>query len=173
MICSDYNIAYTRRRFLKPCLSSEEIRQLEALERLCFPPQDRYDFRTLRLFVSLNGIGVLRYYEESLPERPLVAFHMFDCLTAELITLDVHPHHRGKGIGSHLISLSLEKLRSLGHTRATCEISVGNVASLNLHKKFGFKPIKLLRNYYGAGRHAYLLRTSLRQPTRSASITIP
>lgn len=173
MICSDYNIAYTRRRFLKPCLSPEEIRQLEALERLCFPPHDRYDFRTLRLFASLNGIGILRYYEETLPERPLVAFHMFDCLTAELITLDVHPHHRRKGIGSQLLSLALDKLRSLGHTRATCEISVSNETSLRLHEKFGFKPVKLLRNYYGAGRHAYLLRASLRQSLHSSAVTHP
>ncbi len=161
MICSDYNFAYTRRRFLRPCLTPTEIRELEALEKLCYSPADRYDFRTLRMFLSLNGIGVLRYYEESLAERPLVAFHLFDCLNAELITLDVHPDFRGRGIGSLLLRLSLKKLKSLGHTRATCEIAVNNTVSLNVHKKLGFRPWRLLRNYYGAGRHAYLMRVNL------------
>ncbi|MGB9692303.1 MAG: GNAT family N-acetyltransferase [Candidatus Sumerlaeaceae bacterium] len=161
MICSDYNFAFTRRRFLRPCLTTEEIHELEQLEKLCYPPADRYDFRTLRMFCSLNGIGILRYYEESLPQRPLVGFHLFDCLNAELITLDVHPEFRGRGIAGQLLLLSLKKLRALGHTRATCEIAVNNTVSLHLHKKFGFKPWRLLRNYYGAGRHAYLMRANL------------
>lgn len=168
MIYSDFNIAYTRRRFLKPCLSPEEIRELEQLERLCFPPRDRYDFRTLRMFLSLNGIGILRYYEEADPQHPLVAFHLFDCLGAELITLDVHPQYRGRGIASQLLQMSLDKLRALGHTRATCQISVVNQPSLRLHKKFGFKPVRLLRDYYGPGRDAYLLRVSLQASRDSA-----
>lgn len=161
MICSDYNFAYTRRRFLRPCLSDPEIRELEQLERLCFSPTERFDLRTFRLYLSLNGICILRYYEESLAGRPLVAFHLFDCLEGELITLDVHPDFRRRGIASQLLTLSLQKLRALGHTRAVCEIAVDNQASLKLHARFGFKPERMLRDYYGAGHHAWHMKASL------------
>ncbi len=162
MFCSDYNFAYTRRRFLRPILSDCEIRELEKLERLCFSLRECYDFRTLRLFVSQNGIGILRYYEESLPDRPLVAFHLFDCLAAELITLDVHPDFRRRGLATQLLKMSLQKLRSLGHTYAFCQIGVNNQPSLALHAKFGFRPWRVLKNYYGPGWHAYLLKAPLR-----------
>jgi ribosomal protein S18 acetylase RimI-like enzyme len=162
VICSDYNIAYSRRRFLKPCLTDREIREMEILERLCFSPAECYDIRTLRLFVSMNGIGILRYYDDTEESPRLVAFHLFDCINGELITLDVHPNFRGRGIATQLLQLSLKKLRDLGHTRTTCEIAVDNEPSLRLHRKFGFVPVRLLRHYYGPGKHAYYLTARLK-----------
>ncbi|AXA35838.1 MAG: hypothetical protein KatS3mg130_0605 [Candidatus Sumerlaea sp.] len=162
MICSDYNIACTRRRFLRPCISEGEIRELAELERLCFSPAERYDIRTLRLFVSMNGAGLLRYYDEATAPPSLAAFHLFDCLSAELITLDVHPQYRRRGIGTQLLTMSLQKLAQLGHRHATCEIAVENEPSLSLHRRLGFQPVRLLKHYYGPGRHALLLRARLR-----------
>lgn len=173
MLCCDYNVAYTRRWILRPCLTDVELRELEALEKLCFPPQDRYDLRTLRVFVSLNGIGVLRYYNDTLDPPMLAAFHLFDCLAGELITLDVHPDYRGRGVATLLLATSLAKLRSLGHTSATCEIEIRNEVSLRLHAKFGFRPLRILKNYYGPGRDAYLMRTHLRALAPRPSSRLP
>ncbi|MCX7716955.1 MAG: GNAT family N-acetyltransferase [Candidatus Sumerlaeaceae bacterium] len=135
------------------------------LEKICFPPPDNYDLRTLQNFVSLNGAGLLRWYPDSPAGAgappPLVAFHLFDCFTAELITLDVHPDWRRQGIGSALLSRSLAKLRSLGHATVTCQIAVDNAASLALHAKFGFTPVGKIIGYYGSGRDAIHLAARL------------
>jgi [ribosomal protein S18]-alanine N-acetyltransferase len=157
----DYNIAYSRRRFLRPMLPDEEIREMVALELACFPPPENYDFRTLRMFLSLNGAGLLRI-RDIVDEKPmLVAFHLFDCLAGELITLDVHPDFRRRGLGAQLLIESMTKLREFGHKHAVCQIGVENKASLELHKKFGFEAVRRLKNYYGAGRDAYLLSAPL------------
>jgi ribosomal-protein-alanine N-acetyltransferase len=159
VILSDYNVAYSRRRFLQPVISDPEIRELLQLEKLCFPPPDNYDTRTLRMFLSLNGSGLLRWRQNE--HSPVVAFHLFNCLAGELITLDVHPEFRNRGIGSELLKKSLGKLREMSHPVAHCQISVNNAASLALHRKFGFQIRKILKNYYGPGRNAYLLSAML------------
>ncbi|MGI8905850.1 MAG: GNAT family N-acetyltransferase [Candidatus Sumerlaeaceae bacterium] len=153
----DYNIAYSRRRFLKPMVTDAELREMAELEKLCFPPPENYDLRTLRMFVSLNGAGLIRRRElvDGVPR--LIAFHLFDCLAGELITLDVHPQFRRMGIGKILVTESLKKLKELGHQQVTCQISVTNKPSLELHYAFGFKPVRTIRNYYGPSRDAFLL----------------
>lgn len=167
MFSRDYNIAYSRRRYLKPMLRDEELREMVDLERICFPPPSNYDLRTLRMFVSLNGAGLLRR-REIVNERPLlVAFHLFDCLAAELITLDVHPDFRRNGLGSLLLTESLNKLREFGHSLVSCQIAVDNVPSLELHRRFGFEPVRRLKNYYGPGKDAYLLEAPLDGATES------
>jgi [ribosomal protein S18]-alanine N-acetyltransferase len=161
VLTRDYNIAYSRRRYLKPMLSDAELRDMVELERICFPPPSNYDLRTLRMFVSLNGAGLIRC-REIVDERPmLIAFHLFDCVAAELITLDVHPKFRRNGLGSKLLTESLTKLAEVGHTQASCQIAVDNEPSLKLHQLFGFQPVRTLKNYYGPGRDAHLLVTSL------------
>jgi ribosomal-protein-alanine N-acetyltransferase len=158
----DYNIAYSRRRFLKSMLSDSELREMAELEKICFPPPENYDLRTLRMFVSLNGAGLLRRRELIDGTLHLIAFHLFDCLAGELITLDVHPDFRRLGIGRALVSESIAKLKELGHKQVSCQIGVSNTASLELHYAFGFKAKRTIKNYYGPGRDAYLLVARIR-----------
>lgn len=162
MLTSDYNIASTRRRLLKPMIGEPELHELVEMEKVCFPPPEKYNLRTLRGFVSLNGAGLLRWYEEVEGKQRLAAFHLFDCFASELITLDVHPDFRRKGIGKKLVESSMAKLRELGHRYVSCQISTTNEASIVLHKLLGFRPVQVLKNYYGPGRHAYLMTAKLR-----------
>lgn len=168
MITSHYNIAYSRRRYLKPMISDAEIRELAELETVCFPPPENYDFRTLRMYVSLNGAGLLRWHEPVGEGQRLVAFHMFDCIMGELITLDVHPDFQRRGIGARLLETSMRKLAEIGHRRATCQIAVGNEASLLLHKRYGFKATRRIKNYYGPGRDAFFMVAVLSKFQESA-----
>lgn len=162
MIKSDFNLAFTRRRFLKPLISDNEIHELVELEKICFPPPENYDQRTLQLFVSMNGIGLLRWFEEGETDCRLAGFHIFDCFAAELITIDVHPEFRRRGIARRLYDLSLGKLKELGHQSVSCQIATSNDSSLAFHRLYGFKPVKRLRNYYGPGRDAYFLKAPLK-----------
>lgn len=158
----DYNICYSRRRFLKPLVSAAELREMAELERQCFPPCENYDVKTLRMFVSLNGAGLLRFRDQQAGGPPvLAAFHLFDCLTSELITLDVHPAWRRRGIGRILVCESMARLREIGHDRVQCQIGISNEGSLELHRRLGFETRRLLQDYYGPGRHAFLMSAKL------------
>lgn len=161
MLKSAYNIAYTRRRYLKPLVSDAELRPLGELEKLCFPPPQNYDLRTLRMFLSMNGIGLVREQEIVGEELVLRGFHLFHCFLGELITLDVHPDYRRLGLGAAMLEESLGKLRLMGHATALCQIGVRNEGSLRLHRRFGFEAVRVLPHYYGPWRHAYEMMAPL------------
>ena len=165
MIVSNYNISPSRQARRAPMIPHVELGELAHLETICFPPEELYDLDTLARFASLNGAGLLRWFEtRDDGQSHLAAFHLFNCIAAELITLDVHPDHRRRGIGTALVTESLRKLRELGHRQATCQIATSNEASLDLHYRLGFKAVRTLRNYYGAGRNAHLLVAILQGP---------
>ena len=160
-ILQQYNLRATRRRFITPMLADADMREMAELEKICFPPPQNYTLRTLRGFLSLNGIGLLRCYNGPEESKRLAAFHLFDCLGAELITLDVHPEYRQRGLGSTLLRMSMEKLAALGHQTVHCQIAVDNTPSVRLHQKFGFQILQTLRSYYGRGKDGYLLVATL------------
>ncbi len=153
----DLNITSTRRRFIKPLLSDKQLQAMVGLELLCFPPPTNYDLRTLRDFCSINGSLAFRVYPVEDPER-LVGFQLADMLFGELITLDVHPDFRRRGVGRWLVGQSLEMLKTAGHGEASCQIATANDASLALHAGLGFTKRKRIKNYYGPGHDAFLLK---------------
>lgn len=155
------------------------LRDMARLERLCFPRPFNYPLGTLRRFLAQPGAALLTWRAEpdadvppaALPDGTgapgaLVAFHVFDFDDRELITLDVHPDWRRRGLGTRLVGESLARLAAAGCRRARCHIAVGNDASVDLHAKLGFRVIRRVRAYYGPARAAWLMEA----PTRPASI---
>ena len=67
----------------------------------------------------------------------------------EIDNIEVDFAHRGKGIGtklmSYLISLAMEKKV----VNITLEVRVSNEIAKHLYKKFGFKEVALRKFYYG------------------------
>jgi ribosomal protein S18 acetylase RimI-like enzyme len=52
----------------------------------------------------------------------------------------VLPEFQGRGLGNSLLSLTCERLRSLGHQRAYLKTYTDRVVAIHLYKKFGFAP---------------------------------
>ncbi len=67
----------------------------------------------------------------------------------EIDNIEVNAAHRGKGIGtklmSYLISLAIEN-RVLN---ITLEVRMSNETAKNLYKKFGFREVAIRKFYYG------------------------
>jgi len=72
-----------------------------------------------------------------------------------IISIAVDKKFRGMGIGNKLLDRVLEELKKAHAKRIFLEVSKDNIAAINLYEKKGFKIRRLLRNYYGFGRHAY------------------
>lgn len=67
---------------------------------------------------------------------------------AEIITLAVHPNHRNRGIGTHLISAVLEDCAQKGVHKIFLEVAMGNSHALKIYEKKGFKMISTREKYY-------------------------
>ncbi len=70
-----------------------------------------------------------------------------------LYSLAVLPEHRRNGIASQLLEFALARL---GHMRL--EVKTTNFKAIRLYEKFGFKRVKLLKNYYKTADGIEMLR---------------
>lgn len=73
-----------------------------------------------------------------------------------ILTIDVAPKHRRRGIGLKLLQ-NIEKMFRCKGVKVCClEVREDNIAALSLYQKFGYKKVGSLENYYGNAHGVYL-----------------
>lgn len=83
-------------------------------------------------------------------------------LTGHILTVDVSPSHRRKGIGIKLLQ-ELEKIfKDKDAKICRLEVREDNIAALSLYQKLGYRKIGKLHHYYG-DTHGILLEKALVQ----------
>ena len=136
-----------------PTLREARPRDLDALwrlDQLCFEPGIAYSRRELSRFLALPGavcvvaeVGpLLCGFALACPEPPDFA---------HVVTLDVHPTLRRRGLGRRLTEWVLE--RSAGK-RTVLEVDVRNSGALAFYRILGFHESGRLISYYGPGLDA-------------------
>jgi len=65
-----------------------------------------------------------------------------------IVTVDVHPDFRGKGLASSLLARLEARLRQKGAEFFVLQVATDNNAALRLYKKFGYQIHSLLEGYY-------------------------
>ena len=67
----------------------------------------------------------------------------------EIDNIEIEPAHRGKGIGtklmSYLVSLAIEERV----VNITLEVRISNEVARHIYKKFGFREVAIRKFYYG------------------------
>ena len=79
---------------------------------------------------------------------------------AEILTLAVAPHARGKGLGHALLCEAIAKAERMGADAMFLEVGSDNPAALALYARLGFANVGLRKAYYRGG-DALVLRLSL------------
>ena len=81
--------------------------------------------------------------------------------SCHILTIDVLPSHRRKGIAQRLL-LEIETIfKERGIKECRLEVREGNVAASNLYQKFGYKKVGKLEKYYGNAHGLYLKKALL------------
>jgi len=126
--------------------------ELECFEKDAFTKQQiahlLTDYNSVSLVATSDGkivgfiVGMI-YSEEN-------------SLTGHILTLDVSPSYRRKGIAQKLLN-EIEKIfKEKGVKACGLEVRENNIAALRLYQKFGYKKIAKLKNYYGDAHGVYL-----------------
>jgi ribosomal-protein-alanine N-acetyltransferase len=68
---------------------------------------------------------------------------------AHILTIDVSPAYRRRGIGRMLLQEIERIFEEKGVKASHLEVREDNVAAINLYRKLGYEKIGKLRNYYG------------------------
>jgi ribosomal-protein-alanine N-acetyltransferase len=67
---------------------------------------------------------------------------------AHITNVAVHPNHRGKKIGEHLLKQIMSLSVMYGATKMTLEVRVSNQVAQKLYQKFGFEAHGVRKGYY-------------------------
>ena len=66
----------------------------------------------------------------------------------ELLKIAVKKSVRGNGIGDMLMSTVLDHAEENTHKAIFLEVRVGNIAATRLYEKYGFKSVRIRKDYY-------------------------
>lgn len=133
----------------------EDAALLAALHATAFAPEEAWSEQTMRTLVTLPGVMALLAEEEGL----LLLRQAAD--EAEVLTLAVRPEARRRGVAMALMETGLVLLAAGGARRLLLEVAAENAAALALYTALGFTRAGERRDYYGPGRHAWLLGRNL------------
>jgi ribosomal-protein-alanine N-acetyltransferase len=142
-------------------LAEKDLIEIYHLDQLCYEQGISYSLQTIFLFYYY--FDHISYVVEV--EDRLVGFIMTNMINknkAHLITLDVHPDFRRKGLGSRLLKMAEEEVEKKRVNSISLEVDVENYAAIELYEKFRFSKTKILKNYYKKCRDAYLMEKDLR-----------
>jgi ribosomal-protein-alanine N-acetyltransferase len=142
-------------------LAEKDLIEIYSLDQLCYEQGISYSLQTIFLFYYY--FDHISYVVEV--EDRLVGFIMTNMINknkAHLITLDVHPDFRRKGLGSRLLKMAEEEVKKKRVNNISLEVDIENYPAIKLYEKFGFSKTKILKNYYKKCRDAYLMEKDLR-----------
>lgn len=109
------------------------------------------------MFWSELAQGRDRSYVAALDGAELVGFAGLGLAgpEASVHTIEVHPEHQRRGIGTMLLRSLLQKAEDSGVATILLEVSTDNAAALRLYERHGFRPGRVRRHYYpGSGKDA-------------------
>ena len=151
----DTHGAYTHKKY-----QPQDFASLCALDRLCFPEAIAYTPEEISLAFAQRG--AFSWVAEA--EDRVVAFvlaYQKKLLIGHIVTLDVHPDFRQRGIGQRLLERAEQRLQERGAERIILEVGVENDVALRFYKKVGYVTKRLLPRYYADRSDAYLMEKTL------------
>jgi ribosomal-protein-alanine N-acetyltransferase len=139
------------RHDILPFESQVDAAPLAALHAVCF--SDAWDAEAIAALLASPGA---------------FAFHNKDGFVlarmaggeAEILTLAVAPHARGKGLGRALLQSAIARAQEMGADAMFLEVGADNPHALALYAGLGFAKVGMRKGYYRGG-DALVLRLPL------------
>jgi len=74
--------------------------------------------------------------------------------TGRILTIDVSPSSRRRGLGKALLEETTARLCRAGAMETVLEVDVRNAGAISFYERLGFRPTADIPDYYGPGRDA-------------------
>ncbi|NOZ92221.1 GNAT family N-acetyltransferase [bacterium 3DAC] len=89
-----------------------------------------------------------------------------------LMKIFVRRLFRGRGIGHRFMDKLLEVAKDSGKFMVFLEVATSNKEAVDIYKEYGFRILKVLSDFYGEGRDAYLMLKELRRDDEMDTIRV-
>jgi len=124
------------------------------IDARCFTDGLHYPRREMRAFLR---VGTAVVAENRLGR--VVAF--LAAAKNRVVTVDVLPEYRRRGIARALMDAAEARMRAAGAPQVLLEVGVRNRAAQALYRSLGYTRVKRLTNYYPNGSDAWLMEKRL------------
>ena len=132
---------------------------MHALDLVCFEPVFRFSRGAMRAFAEAPGaVTVLAEAEGEL--AGFCVAQLKDC-TGYVVTLDVAPASRRRGLARRLMADAESRLHSAGATDIELHVFTGNAAAIRFYESIGYARVGVAENFYAQCLHALLYRKPL------------
>jgi [ribosomal protein S18]-alanine N-acetyltransferase len=138
-------------------LGDARRQDLEAMYRLdqrCFEPGIAFTRAQMAAFFDLESLqGVTTEVEGRL--AGFAIGYLRRPGLGGVLTLDVDPGQRRRGLGRALFVELLARLERAGASAVRLEVDVRNAPAIAFYRSFGFRRRRRMSNYYGDGKDAF------------------
>ncbi len=140
---------------LRP-FAPDDFETLYGIDQACFLRGIAYSRRMLRWFLTQRGADCL-VAEDAGHIAGFVLTHASGH-TGQIITLDVLPAARRRGVGSLLLREAESRLAAAGVGHVLLETATNNDAAIAFWQKHGYRTQTVLKNYYLGTLDAFQMR---------------
>ncbi len=134
----------------------DDLEAIFRLDEVCFAKEFRFDRRSMSAFAS-DKDAITLIAEDRGEVIGFVIAHLKRVDTAcraYIITLDVAPEWRRKGVAGELMAEVEERAFSEGARLIRLHVFAGNDAAIRFYERLGYERARIVRRYYGAGLDA-------------------
>lgn len=150
----------------------EDFEVLWGIDQQCFAPGIAYSRRELSIYIRRRGSFTVVAESPSQQTKEatstcnsgIVGFIVAEANSrgvGHIISIDVLLAARRSGVGSKLLAVTEERLRSGGCRAVVLETAVDNASALSFYKRHLYHVIRAVPRYYSNGMDALLLGKEL------------
>jgi len=134
---------------------------MHRLDLLCFEPPFQFDLHAMRRFalepgafsvVAERGWEMAGFIVVSMWRRRRMA------PLAYVVTLDVHPELRRRGLATELMREAERRAATQGAEAILLHVSAENGAGIAFYEAAGYRRMELVTDFYASGRDGWLYR---------------
>jgi ribosomal-protein-alanine N-acetyltransferase len=132
------------------------------IEKQCFEREAFSKQQIAYLLTDYNAFGLAARINGEIAGFIIARIDIGRNVTSgHILTIDVLPSHRRKGIAQKLLCEIETIFKERGIKECRLEVREGNVAASNLYQKLGYKKVGRLEKYYGNAHGLYLKKALL------------
>jgi [ribosomal protein S18]-alanine N-acetyltransferase len=143
---------------------SDDLEAIFRLDEACFSEEFRFDRRSMSAFAADRGAVTLIAEDQGKVIGFVIAHvqHVAAECRAYVVTLDVDPEWRRRGLARELMAEVEAHALAEGARRIHLHVFIGNDAAIRFYERLGYERIRIVHGYYGSGLDAIVYRKDLR-----------
>ncbi len=133
-----------------------------ALDLECFAPPFRFTRRAMRRFAEQPGaIAILSETNTQPPQLAAFVIAHMEGRTAYIVTLDVAPAFRRRGLARTLMTQTESHALAAGASEIALHVFTGNSDAITFYESLGYSRLRMAENFYARGVHALVYKKQM------------